>query len=150
MIEPTLSSLRNSTLKLNFKRHVPMPYMFYCFLVQFDHGVHVLKKKQSFFPGALLGWVPMSLCRYDPIFRYIPMSLCTYVPSLDFKTCRFLNNWWWGDHAPVGILLLYLGLPSSLSQFQHHLHVICCQFIHLIRVRWKWKKAACPLGKLLL
>ena len=70
-----------------------MPCMFYCFLVQFDHVVHVLKKKkQSFFPEALLGWVPMSLCRYDPMFPYIPMSLCTYVPSLDFKTCRFLNN----------------------------------------------------------
>ena len=66
-----------------------MPYMFYCFLVQFDRVVHVLKKKQSFFPGALLGWVPMSLC---PYMSHIPMSLCTYVPSLDFKTCRFVNN----------------------------------------------------------
>ena len=145
MIEPTLSSLSNSTLKLNFKRYVPMPCMFYCFLVQFDRVVHVLKKKTIVLSGdPLLGWVPMSLC---PYMSHIPMSLCTYVPSLDFKTCRFVNNWWWGDHAPVGISLLCLGLSSSLSQFQHHLHVICRQFIHLIRVRLKMKKISLPCGK---
>ena len=134
MIEPTLLSLSNSTLKLNFKRYVPMPCMFYCFLVHFDRVVHVLKKKTIVLSG-------------DPLLGWVPMSLCTYVPSLDFKTCRFVNNWWWGDHAPVGISLLCLGLSSSLSQFQHHLHVICRQFIHLIRVRLKMKKISLPCGK---
>ena len=41
-----------------------MPYMIYCFLVQVDHGVHVLKKKTIVLSGGPLGvgtYVPMSL-----------------------------------------------------------------------------------------
>ena len=76
MIEPTLSRLRNSTLKLNFKRHVPMPYMFYCFLVQFDHGVHVLKKKNRSFRGPSWGGY---LCPYVAMTQYFAIYLCPYV-----------------------------------------------------------------------
>ena len=80
------------------------------------------KKKTIILSGGPLGvgtYVPMSLWPY--------MSLCTYVPSLDFKTCHFVNNWWWGDHAPVGILLLYLGLPSSPSCL--HFNTIFMSFV---------------------
>ena len=54
-----------------------MSRLFYCFLVQFDR---VVLKKKSFFPGSLLGWVPMSLCPYGPICPYIPMSLVLMSP----------------------------------------------------------------------
>lgn len=41
-----------------------------------------------------------------------------YVPSLNFKTIRFV--YWGGSHVPVDILLLYntMRLPSSLLQFR--------------------------------
>ena len=48
-----------------------MPCMFYCFLVQFDCVVHVLKKKTIVLSGGPLGVGP-----YVPI---CPIYLCPYV-----------------------------------------------------------------------
>jgi len=45
-----------------------------------------------------------------------PFRGATNVASLNFKTLLFM--YWGGSHVPVGILLLYLRLSSSLSQFQ--------------------------------
>lgn len=58
-----------------------MSHLFYCFLVQFDRVV--LKKK------IFLSRVPLGVGPYVPMALYVPS---TYVPSLDFKTCSFVNN----------------------------------------------------------
>ena len=47
-----------------------MSHLFYCFLVQFDR---VVLKKKSFFPGSLLGWVPMSLWPYMSLVLMSPV-----------------------------------------------------------------------------
>ena len=56
-----------------------------------------------------------------------------YVPSLNFRTIRFV--YWGGSHVPVDILLLYniMRLPSSLSQFRSiFLLLICHRFTCVI------------------
>lgn len=56
-----------------------------------------------------------------------------YVPSLNFRTIRFM--YWGGSHVPVDILLLYniMRLPSSLSQFRSiFLLLICHRFTCVI------------------
>lgn len=66
-----------------------MSHLFYCFLVQFDL---VVLKKKIFLSRVPLGvgtYVPMSLWPYMSLYTYVPS---TYVPSLDFKTCSFVNN----------------------------------------------------------
>ena len=63
-----------------------MPCMFYCFLVQFDRVVRVLKKKTIVLSGGPLGvgpYVPMSL--YVP-YTYVPMYLC---PQSGFQNLSF-------------------------------------------------------------
>lgn len=56
-----------------------------------------------------------------------------YVPSLNFRTIRFV--YWGGSHVPVDILLLYniMRLRSSLSQFRSiFLLLICHRFTCVI------------------
>ena len=56
-----------------------------------------------------------------------------YVPSLNFRTTRFM--YWGGSHVPVDILLLYniMRLPLSLSQFRSiFLLLICHRFTCVI------------------
>ena len=68
-----------------------MPCMFYCFLVQFDRVVHVLKKKTIVLSGGPLGvgtYVPMSLWPYISLYTYVPMYLC---PQSGFQNLSFFE-----------------------------------------------------------
>ena len=63
-----------------------------------------------------------------------------YVPSLNFRTTRFM--YWGGSHVPVDILLLYniMRLPLSLSQFRSiFLLLICHRFTCVIWLPKPWR-----------
>ena len=66
-----------------------MSHLFYCFLVQFDRVVLQKKTYHSFQGPSWGGYLcPHVMALYVPICPgYVLMS-----PSLDFKTCRFVNN----------------------------------------------------------
>ena len=99
MIEPTLSSLSNSTLKRSFRGRAHIIHVLLFFGAIWSWSCVTLKKNNYSFRGPSWGGY---LCPYGPICPY--MSLRTYVPSLDFKTCRFVNN---NDEETMPLLVFY-------------------------------------------